>query len=107
MDESLAQPDPIYKGCYLVENMEIFAGTQTKGRKIRSFCTHPEWSRQKIYGDAAILILVKPLVINNQVSAICLPEPNTIIGINKRTFCMISGFGKTEGTANDRVLNQQ
>ena len=54
MDESLAQPDPIYKGCYLVENMEIFAGTQTKGgknlvnkdkyrqaRKIRSFCTHP------------------------------------------------------------------
>ena len=55
-------------GCFkAVSNLEVYAGTHTKGgkstrtdnhkqvRKIRRFCQHPRWDEHEIYGDASLM----------------------------------------------------
>ena len=87
--------DSLHPGCYFVKDLEIYAGTHTKGgrnpqtdkfkqaRNVRSFCISPLWEddydNKGIYGDAAILILQTRLELNNQVATICLPAPETIL----------------------------
>ena len=73
MDEIRNNPDPIYSGCYLVNDRVIFAGTHTKGgndirnrdkykqaKMVRSFCLHPGMIYQYIlYVDYTVIYLLK------------------------------------------------
>ena len=43
------------------------------------FIFQKDWDEKAIYGDAAILILERPLELNDAVSTICLPDSGVII----------------------------
>jgi len=66
---------------------------------------HPDWDQDEIYGDIAILILSSNLKFNDWVSPICLPQKSDYRRNDE--YCMISGFGRTQGTADETKLNQQ
>ena len=67
---------------------------------------HPEWDENEIYGDVAILILRHSLRFDNYVSPICLPQKKDPI-LKADVYCMVSGFGRTQGTADYDKLNLQ
>ena len=105
---------PCYKA---VTNLEVFAGTHTKAgtdrnndaskqaRGVKKFCMHPKWDPVDIYGDASLMEMKTPFTLNDFVFPICLPKLDVIVP--QDTMCVITGFGKTQGTADERVLNQQ
>ena len=67
---------------------------------------HPEWNEDQIYADAAVLILKNKFNFDAYVSPICLPQPDAPL-LRSDVMCQISGFGRTQGTADDNKLNQQ
>jgi len=68
--------------------------------KLESFETHPEWDRDTVYGDMAVLKLKDPFSFTNYVRPACLPPINLKFGKNSNVHCLVSGWGDTTGWSN-------
>lgn len=69
---------------------------------------HPKWRPKLLSGDIAMLKLDKDFILRPSAYPACLPTPrfdlNPNIDSQTPPVCIISGWGSTEGTSDDRVL---
>jgi len=72
-------------------------------RKITQIIPFPKYAENNANDgrDLALLEVAEPFVFNEQVGPACLPRPGDTV--NEGTMCTTSGWGETQGTADDHT----
>lgn len=60
-------------------------------RQVSEYIVHEEYYKAAVHNDVALLFLVKPFVIGDNVNTICLPPQNQNFDSQR---CFATGFGK-------------
>ncbi|KAM8924079.1 complement C1r subcomponent [Pelodytes ibericus] len=100
----LTKDDSIISDDDTASNIRIFFGDvdvdkQVKAgyRSVAEYYVHPQYNKDNYDNDIALIRLQKPVVMNENVSPICLPEPNNDAFLyQKNKMGYVSGYGVTE-----------
>ncbi|XP_055870898.1 uncharacterized protein LOC106067133 isoform X3 [Biomphalaria glabrata] len=93
--EEVLDFDHIYVTSGTVDLINL--GQHGKVHQVRKGYMHPEYTRFKKH-DVALLELKKPLIYNDYVKPLCLPEQKDVF--TRRNFCYLAGWGYTSWKAN-------
>ncbi|NXY86410.1 CEL2A elastase, partial [Alcedo cyanopectus] len=66
-------------------------GKHAAKRQVRHITVHPEFLREDLENDIALLELVSPVLYSSYIQPICLPPANFQLGNESK--CFISGWG--------------
>ena len=67
-------------------------GEQT--RAVARILLHPEFNEKSLINDVAVLLVDRPFELSENVGAVCLPAPGSVVEVN--TTCVATGHGKDE-----------
>ncbi|XP_069125482.1 transmembrane protease serine 9-like [Argopecten irradians] len=77
-------------------------GSTEQRVSVRAIKSHPSYNNNDLNNDIAILVLARPVTLNNYVNTVCITEEDVPAGTN----CVATGWGDTQGTGPSNVLRQ-
>ncbi|XP_059141387.1 trypsin-1-like [Physella acuta] len=72
--------------------------------KVSQIILHDNFDNVSVANDIALLLLEEPLVFSDVIRPVCLPTADQ--GVTEGEVCVMAGWGSTQGTADQMVLNQ-
>jgi len=75
-------------------NLQVTDEEGEQKRAVAEILLHPEFNEKSLINDVAVLLVDQPFELSENVGAVCLPAPGSVVEVNAT--CVATGHGKDE-----------